>query len=363
VCIVHDWILSNGQHVYWYNAEMKFSLKQLILFVTVAALLCGVLGYAYTRVQMERQLALQMRMVAEQRLEEAFAQVEQAESSRQAAEAKLAKAEQLARATEVSNGSQSDFKYSILYWNIESGGNDPATIAKQLIDLGRYDIIGLSEVDDPEPYVDAITQVLPDDFDFIRGKTGINNGREDDRLLLCVDNTKFELIAFDDIDEAGGVTFNDGRHRAPLYVRIKDRNTKQEIIVLLNHLARENTEFRQQQAAGLREWARTKTTPIIAIGDYNFDFDFPTQKGKLAFDEFLKDGVWKWIKPVEMIDTNWSDDGQGKDRYPDSMLGFNFVAGAAKDWKAECRVIVRDGDFPDDDKTSDHRPVELILKK
>jgi hypothetical protein len=53
---------------------------------------------------------------------------------------------------------------------------------------------------------------------------------------------------------------------------------------------------------------------------------------------------------------------KGVDRYPDSMLDFSFVAGAAKNWKAECRAIVRDGDFPDDDKTSDHRPVELNLK-
>jgi hypothetical protein len=78
-------------------------------------------------------------------------------------------------------------------------------------------------------------------------------------------------------------------------------------------------------------------------------------------NEFVKDGAWKWIKPVEMIDTNWSDDN-GKDRYPNSLLDFNFVAGGAKDWKAECRVIVRDGDFPDDDMTSDHRPVELRLE-
>ena len=63
-----------------------------------------------------------------------------------------------------------------------------------------------------------------------------------------------------------------------------------------------------------------------------------------------------------MLDSNVSDDGKGNDRHPDSLLNFNFVAGASKDWKAECRVIVRAGDFPDDDKTSDHRPVELILR-
>ena len=44
------------------------------------------------------------------------------------------------------------------------------------------------------------------------------------------------------------------------------------------------------------------------------------------------------------------------------MLGSNFVAGAAKDWNAECQVIVREGDFPDDESTSDHRPVYLQLK-
>jgi endonuclease/exonuclease/phosphatase family metal-dependent hydrolase len=125
-------------------------------------------------------------------------------------------------------------------------------------------------------------------------------------------------------------------------------------------LARGDAEFRQQQAVGLREWARNESTPIIAIGDFNFDYDFNTKKGNSGFDAFLKDGVWKWIKPVEMIDTNWSDDN-GKDRFPDSMLDFNFVAGAAKEWYAERRVIVREGDFPDDEKTSDHRPVELIL--
>jgi hypothetical protein len=44
------------------------------------------------------------------------------------------------------------------------------------------------------------------------------------------------------------------------------------------------------------------------------------------------------------------------------MLDFAFVASAAKELECKCRVIVRDGDFPDDDATSDHRPVELIVQ-
>lgn len=67
------------------------------------------------------------------------------------------------------------------------------------------------------------------------------------------------------------------------------------------------------------------TRAFITTGDY----DFNSGKGNAAFDEFLKDGVWNWIKPAKMIDTNCGDDGIENDRYPDSILEFNFVTGAA----------------------------------
>ncbi len=51
----------------------------------------------------------------------------------------------------------------------------------------------------------------------------------------------------------------------------------------------------------------------------------------------------------------------GQDKYPDSILDFVFVASAAKDWQAESYVVVREGDFPDSDQTSDHRPIIMTL--
>jgi hypothetical protein len=74
----------------------------------------------------------------------------------------------------------------------------------------------------------------------------------------------------------------------------------------------------------------------------------------------LADDTWRWIRPAELIDTNWADrDGDGVEDYPDSMLDFAFMAG---EWSSPaCRVIVRDGDFPDDERTADHRPVELTV--
>lgn len=67
-------------------------------------------------------------------------------------------------------------------------------------------------------------------------------------------------------------------------------------------------------------------------GDYNFDFDFRNLTGR-----------------------------NGRDRCRDSMLDFMFVDQGARDWKAAVVVIVQTGDFRDDERTSDHRPVEATF--
>ena len=118
-----------------------------------------------------------------------------------------------------------------------------------------------------------------------------------------------------------------------------------------------------QSAQKLVDWARDQNLPIIALGDYNFDYVFRTQQGNPAFYAFLRDNIWHWIEPQEMIDTNWFDpEPDGVDNYPGSMLDFTFVAGPAREWSTTSRVIVREGDFPDDESTSDHRPVEVVVR-
>ena len=151
-------------------------------------------------------------------------------------------------------------------------------------------------------------------------------------------------------------------YRSPLLVRFKHKKRKLEFQVVLNHLARGNKEFRKQQAGGLREWARNRTVPTIGIGDFNFDYDFQSQKGNDSFTEFMRDNVWQWISPEQLIDTNWADrNGDRQDDYPGSMLDFTFVAGPAKELKWKSQVITWAGDFPDNKQTSDHRPVVLSV--
>ena len=201
-----------------------------------------------------------------------------------------------------------------------------------------------------------------DQWQSLLGASGINDQREDDRLMIFFDASRLKLVSSRELNHYDRFRLNDGRHRSPLVAHFHDRVSDEDFLLLHNHLARGNAEFRQEQAAGLREFARNSSLPLIAVGDYNFDFVFETRQGNPAFTEFMRDGVWHWLEPDELIDTNWFDpEPDGIDNYPGSMLDFSFVAGQAKEWSVTSRVIVRDGDFPDDEKTSDHRPVEVVV--
>ncbi|MFO1065247.1 MAG: hypothetical protein U0892_15385 [Pirellulales bacterium] len=131
----------------------------------------------------------------------------------------------------------------------------------------------------------------------------------------------------------------------------------------MNHFrTRCAAELRKTQAQLLCEWGRAQSGACIAIGGYNFDYDFRTKKGNESFDAFMESGVWKWNKPRELIDNNWADRNRdGQDDYPDSILDYTFVNPAAESWKIESEVVVRAGDFPDDEKTSDHRPMRIVI--
>jgi endonuclease/exonuclease/phosphatase family metal-dependent hydrolase len=117
----------------------------------------------------------------------------------------------------------------------------------------------------------------------------------------------------------------------------------------------------------LVKWAADQSVPVITAGDFNFDYEFKTQQGNPGYQAMMEGGVWEWVKPDPLVDSNWSDDrqavGQRADRYPDSILDFVFVAKGAKQWQAESDVVVRPNDFPDNDQTSDHRPLIARFKK
>lgn len=249
-------------------------------------------------------------------------------------------------------------QYNLLSWNVESDGATSKVICEQLAELNKddhYDIFTLSEVLPAD--LKKFRYALGKHYKYVYSKSGFS-----DRLEILYNENKFELVRHFEIKEINILN----RYRAPLVAHLKDRENGTEFLVMVNHLARGKAEIRQKQATMLVDWARDQTLPVFALGDYNFDFVFKTRKGNPAFSNMLKDNIWRWVEPVELIDTNWYDNPRnpdGIDDYPGSILDFAFVAASAKNWKSTCRVVVRDGDFPDDKTTSDHRPFEMTIVK
>lgn len=244
---------------------------------------------------------------------------------------------------------------AILAWNIEAGGSDVSTIAAQLNELKPFDILALSEV--PQGAVKDFGSRWSADS-FIAGEKG-----GPARLLIAWDPEKFDKLDAKELKQYAEKEFAPGLQAAPLTVHLKHKSSGRDFIVVLNHFARGSAELRKSQAVLLSMWAREQAAPVVAVGGYNFDYDFPTRRGNEAFDAFMQSGVWKWIEPKKLVDDNWADRNRdGKDDYPDSMLDFAFAAGAAKAWNITSEVIVREGDFPDTEKTSDHRPHKTVIE-
>jgi|GEM_PF-721215 len=253
----------------------------------------------------------------------------------------------------------SQLALNILAWNVESGASNPKVIASQLAKYPGLDLVVLTEVlpSEFENFCSAIQAGVGDGLASVNSQSG-----DEDRVEVIYNRSRLELLKSDEPTEMAGVAVNTGRHRSPLVCLFQDRKGGERFYVVAVHLARGNAEFRKQQAIAIREWARDRQEAVILIGDLNFDFVFADDRGNEAFEELQRDNILQWVRPVELIDSNWYDaDGDGLDDFPDSLLDGAYVSGPAREWNAESRILVREGDFPDDAETSDHRPLTLRL--
>lgn len=241
-------------------------------------------------------------------------------------------------------------KFTLLDWNVEAGGSAVPTILKQLKELEPFDVMGLSEV--PVAEADKFAAHWPGDS-YLLGSAG-----GPAKLLLAWNPQVFDKVSAQELKKVGDQEFAPGIQAAPLVAVLRHKASGQEMVVVMLHLARGSAELRKKQSLQLIDWAKQQTLPVIAVGGFNFDYDFVKHKGNESFDAFTAVDTFQWVKPVKWVDSNWSDRNKdGKDDYPDSMLDYVFVSGAAKNWKMTSEIIVRPGDFPDTDSTSDHRPV------
>lgn len=274
--------------------------------------------------------------------------------------------------------------FRLLAWNVESNRpgappvSDPTVIAARLEALSRAvetkaAIVVLSEVDPRTvpAFRDAVVRGGGGRPEAVLSASG--GFRDKDSVLVLVDADRFHVADAYEIHRHGGISANmlvaeagedEGtlRARSPLALRLVDRVGGAAFWLVAVHLARGEEALRTDQARMLCRWASDRSEPLILAGDCNLDFDLRTRRGNAAWQVLHDSQVWRWLEPDPLVDTNWADDrnappGERRDRYPDSLLDFIFVANGAASWAGESDVIVEPGDFPDDDATSDHRPV------
>jgi endonuclease/exonuclease/phosphatase family metal-dependent hydrolase len=239
---------------------------------------------------------------------------------------------------------------TVIGFNVESGGASVPVLSQVIAKQQGVDVWGLSEVQD-KSWLDAFVKAAAEGeggakFEGVLGTTG-----QADRLAVVYNSTRFELVRSLELHHINV----SGTVRAPLVAHLRLRSAPQtEFLFMVNHLYRGDAEGRHRQARLLNDWGRQQALPVIATGDYNFDWN--VNGGDTDHDpgyDFMTAGdVFKWVRfPSPMVKTQCSNFN--------SVLDFVFLAGPARQWKAESSVLFADdATYCDQSRNgSDHRPV------
>lgn len=229
-------------------------------------------------------------------------------------------------------------------YNVESGDANPYFLAKNYIGpIKGVDIWGFIEVQGENwilPLEQGAEEGEDSHFTPILGTTGV----ADRLLILYKDNELEEIQHF----ELKNINIG-GKVRAPLVVQFRIKETGQEFIFMVNHLYRTHKIERKEQAHLLNRWASQQTLPIIAVGDYNFDWNVKSTVHDPGYDLMTQDNVFKWIQPKSKFPTTCG--------HFNTILDFVFVAGEAQKWPASSKIYDRPNYCPDTPFSSDHRPL------
>jgi endonuclease/exonuclease/phosphatase family metal-dependent hydrolase len=246
---------------------------------------------------------------------------------------------------------------AVLSWNIESGGTEEASIAARMNEIAAvYDVAlwALSEVP-----ADAARELFPkleriDDYTVYMSEL-----RGNDRLAFLIDNSVFQLLELTELREVALVTM-----RPAFAAELLHRPSGREILIILVHLARSPNYMRYAQSRALRIWAARKyRRPVFIVGDFNYDWDIDSRGASRdpGFD-ILTDDDFMWAEPAELVASQFSDGNRDGSNDYNSILDFVFYNEAAAALSPESRILQFSGDFPDDETSSDHRPVLTLLR-
>ncbi|MCB1050027.1 MAG: endonuclease/exonuclease/phosphatase [Acidobacteria bacterium] len=239
----------------------------------------------------------------------------------------------------------------VVSFNVESGQANIDTLTEFVADEQGCDVWGFAEVLDAhwaERLEEAAEVGESANFEEVLGTTG----RED--LLLIVYNTqRLELLKSFELDHINVR----GRVRAPLVALFKDLQSGQKFYFMVNHLYRGNAEGRHLQATLLNTWGKSAKLPVIAVGDYNFDWEVQNgdQVHDLGYDNMIKDHVFTWVRPPKLVKTHSHPDY-------DTVLDFVFLSEQAQSWPARAEIVEGVNGPLDDLFRSDHLPIRAVIE-
>jgi hypothetical protein len=245
---------------------------------------------------------------------------------------------------------------TVIGWNAESGDANPDTIAKRIEEIDGCDIWGICEVENAQwAAVFEIGTEIDENADF---KTILGSTGRTDKMQIIYNSGKFDLIKSYELHRIN----IKGRVRAPLVAHLKSKSSGTEFLFIINHLYRSNNRARHKQAALLNQWAQEQVLPIIAVGDYNFDWEVIDGDANhdYGYDNMTAGGNFYWVRPDELKKS------QASTNY-NSVLDFIFLGGNVWTWEAESEIMKRDetdiddNNFSDDEFNTDHRPVKAVI--
>jgi endonuclease/exonuclease/phosphatase (EEP) superfamily protein YafD len=110
--------------------------------------------------------------------------------------------------------------------------------------------------------------------------------------------------------------------------------------------------LRRDQGQRLNEWVRTQTLPVIATGDYNFDWSVTNgdQSHDAGFDRMVVDNQWTWLRPATLVRSQCNPNF-------DSVLDFVFVNTAARPLALASVILQEANDCGNVAANPDHRPL------
>ena len=251
-------------------------------------------------------------------------------------------------------------EFRIVGWNMQGNGSaSPTLLSQQIAAKEDVDLWGLSEVRTSN--FETFRQAAEDgggggSYEIIKGTTASNKLR----LAIIFNEDRLEVLSsteLTDIQPSSG-------QRAPLVAHFRGRNTGQEFLFMVNHLARGDEDARHEQSQLLNEWGQDQILPVIATGDYNYDYDIDDGAAgnrDEGFDLLTEDDVFHWLEPLTLVRTEDSND---------DVLDFVFIVNrdTVPNWSGMSRILNRSGDsvatvdnFSDTTQTTDHRPVDAVL--